>query len=153
VDSKQIPQDLRSLPSFWKRDSLHEPWQFYCPLCKTTRRLPERPRPNARHYFQVALTSAVFTLVTWPWFSWKGIVSFVPMWTIFEIIYRSRMRAALSCRNCGFDPYLFLIDVQKAKAEVDAYWRKKFADAGVPFPEPLSKQKTRQPSAPSRPNP
>ena len=45
------------------------------------------------------------------------------------------MRAALPCQQCGFDPYLFLIDEEWAKKEVEQHWRKKFADHGIPYPE------------------
>jgi hypothetical protein len=79
-------------------------------------------------------------MISWPWFGLKGVIWFVPLWTIFEVVYRMRVRAALRCRNCGFDPYLFLVDVQKAKTEVDAHWRKLFEEKGVPYPEKNSEK-------------
>jgi hypothetical protein len=93
-----------------------------------------RAKPATRHYFQVALTAVIFTLAAWPFFGVKGLVSFIPLWIGFELIYRTRARAALSCRNCGFDPYLFWVDAQRAKAEVQTHWKKKFLEAGIPFP-------------------
>jgi hypothetical protein len=73
-------------------------------------------------------------IATWKWMSWKGIVSFVPFWTIFELGYRWKMRAALGCPQCGFDPYLFLVDAKWARKEIEAHWRKKFAEKGIPYP-------------------
>ncbi|MFL5812764.1 MAG: hypothetical protein ACJ763_04250 [Bdellovibrionia bacterium] len=73
-------------------------------------------------------------LATWSWFEWKGIVSFFPLWSVFEVIYRARVRAALACDRCGFDPYLYLIDVPRAREVVENHWRKKFADKGIPYP-------------------
>jgi hypothetical protein len=84
---------------------------------------------------QIGLTAIVFMLATWSWFEWKGIVSFFPLWTLFEGIYRSRVRAALACDRCGFDPYLYLIDVPRAREVVENHWRKKFAEKGIPYPE------------------
>jgi hypothetical protein len=84
---------------------------------------------------QVGLTSIIFMLATWSWFEWKGIVSFLPLWTLFEVIYRARVRAALACGHCGFDPYLYLIDVPRAREVVENHWRKKFAEKGIPYPE------------------
>ena len=52
----------------------------------------------------------------------------------FEGYYRSRVRIALSCPHCGFDPYLYLTDVKRARQEIEAYWRKKFAEKGIPYP-------------------
>jgi len=84
---------------------------------------------------QIGLTAVVFMLATWNRFEWKGIVSFFPFWTLFEVIYRSRVRAALACSHCGFDPYLYLNDVPRAREVVENHWRKKFAEKGIPYPE------------------
>lgn len=110
-------------------------YKFFCPMCKVERKLPFKPQPGARHYAQVAITAVMFTLVTWPLFEWKGIVSFVPFWVIFESFYRIRVRAKVRCNDCGFDPFLHLVDVKKARAEVEEHWRKKFEEKGIPFPE------------------
>jgi hypothetical protein len=105
-------------------------WQFYCPHCRLARRLPYRSRPGgARHFAQVGITAAFFALVAWPVFGWKGILSAVPIWTLFETFYRARMRAALECENCGFDPYLYLTDVSKARDHVRAHWEKRLAES------------------------
>lgn len=132
---------------YW-RDKASASWSFICPLCASPRKLPCQPRPTLRHYVQIALTAAFFTLVTWSWFDWKGIVSFVPMWTVFEALYRGRVRAASHCPHCGFDPYLYLVDVKRARSEIEAHWRKKFAEKGIPYPEkPMDPEPPRSPSA------
>lgn len=110
-------------------------WRFYCPLCRVERRISMRPRPSVWHFFQLSLLSVVFTLAAWPWFSWKGLVSFLPFWTGFEIIFRLRLRASIPCSQCGFDPYLYLDNPERAKKEIDLYWRNKFAEKGIPYPE------------------
>jgi hypothetical protein len=73
-------------------------------------------------------------LATWRWFEWKGIVSFLPFWLVFEVFYRARVRAALSCDQCGFDPILYLVDVKRARREIEEHWKKKFAEKGIPYP-------------------
>ncbi len=120
--------------TFWKGKS-KDLWEFFCPFCKLKRRLPYRPQPGGfRQISQVVLTTALVTLASWPWFDWKGVVSFVPLWGVFEIIYRSRLRTALVCQNCGFDPYLYLTDVKKARTELEKTVRARYAEKGVPFP-------------------
>ena len=138
-DSRKIRAKL-SWKSLW-REKRTQYWSFYCPNCRSARRLPNRPRPALRHYLQIGMTASFFTLLCWHWFSWKGMVSFLPMWMIFETLHRARVRVALYCSNCGFDPYLYLNDVQSARKEVESYWRKKFSEKGIPYPEkndPLS---------------
>lgn len=123
----------RSLKSVWKEHP-HQVWGFYCPLCRAERRLPFRPSPGPRHYAQIGLTTVFLAVLTWPLFGWKGLVLFLPLWTVFEMVYRARARAHLHCSQCGFDPYLYLVDVKRARKEVELHWRKKFAEHGVPYP-------------------
>jgi hypothetical protein len=111
-------------------------WTFLCPFCGAPRRIPFRPQPGGwRQIGQVILTAWVMTGLTWPWLGWKGIVSVIPLWTAFEIFYRWRARGVLSCSLCGFDPYLFMIDEEWARREMETHWRQKFAEKGIPFPE------------------
>lgn len=107
-------------------------WKFFCPHCKIERRLPYRAQPGGfRQIFQVALTSAVFTIATSYWWQWKGVVVALPLWILFEVYYRIFVRSLLSCQNCGFDPYLFLRDHKLAKKEIEVYWSKKFEEHGI----------------------
>ena len=123
------------LKSLWRENS-SKVWSFFCPLCRVQRKVPYRSRPGGfRQYMQIGLTAAFFTLVTRKWFQWKGIVSFLPLWISFEVFYRTRMRAAVGCPQCGFDPYLYLVDIKRAHQEIESHWRKKFAEKGMPFPE------------------
>lgn len=110
-------------------------WSFYCPNCRAPRRVGIALRPQPMHYVQIALTAVFLTMVTWPWLAGKGWVSVFPLWVGFEAIYRVRARAQLHCDDCGFDPYLYLVDAQRAKTEIEAHWRKKFAERGIPYPE------------------
>ncbi len=120
--------------SLWK-DPKRQTWSFYCPQCRAARTIPCHPRPGTpKHFAQIALTAAFFMLLTWPWFTWKGIVSFVPFWLIFETIYRARVRVVVACPHCGFDPFLYLNDVKRARAEMETHWRKIFAAKGIPYP-------------------
>jgi hypothetical protein len=117
------------------QDRPDRPWKYYCPLCHVQRTLHQSaPKPTHRHYAQIALTTAVVMLALWPWTHWKGAVFFVPIWAVFELIFRVRTRAALICGSCGFDPTLYLIDPKKARADVEVFWRKKFAEKGIPYP-------------------
>jgi hypothetical protein len=124
----------REIKSYWQGKSKNH-WAFICPVCQSKRRLPMRPRPTDFHYFQLILTALFVMVLTWNWFTWKGAVSFFPLWILFEVLYRGQARLSLDCPQCGFDPSLHLIDAQRAKEEMEKYWRKKFAEKGIPFPD------------------
>lgn len=139
---------MDSLKTVWQDASSKDIWAFYCPQCKIPRRVPYRPKPAPKHYAQVVLTSVVFTLLTAGWFSWKGVVIFLPLWIGFEVVYRGRVRAALHCEQCGFDPVLYLVDVKRARREIEQHWKKKFEEKGIPYPPPKNEAvKTAQPKA------
>lgn len=122
--------------SIWDGKKKRDVWSFYCPLCACTRRVGGRPQPGGfKHIAQILITTAVFMIVTWPWFAWKGVVVVLPLWAFFEVFYRLRIRAALSCPNCGFDPFLYLRDRRRARQEVERHWRKIFEEKGIPYPE------------------
>jgi len=134
--------DLRSL---W-RQRHSRIWSFYCPQCRAPRRTPTHPDPSRpANYARIGLCALVFTISTWTWFSWKGLVSFVPFWAVFELVHRSRVRGLLACPHCGFDPYLYLVDVKLARREIEEHWKRKFAEHGIPFPQP--KHELLQPQA------
>ena len=116
--------------SAW-REASHKPWQFFCPFCGITRRLRMNPRPQPRHFVQVGVTSAFLTALAWPLFGIKGLVVFLPLWIGFEFLYRMRVRAEMSCNQCGFDPFLFLTDESRAKGEMAAFWGRKTQGSGA----------------------
>jgi hypothetical protein len=116
--------------------SRHKPYAFYCANCKSSRKLLLNPSPYSfQRFMQVALTSVFLMLVSWPLFGFRGLVFFVPSWAVFEVVYRARVRAEVKCPHCGFDPYLYMVDVQRARQQMEAHWRKKFEERGIPYPE------------------
>lgn len=124
-----------SKKAIWKSKST-EPFQFYCPVCKAERRIPCNPNPETlTHIVKVLITTAFTTLICWPLFSWKGLVSIFPIWTLFELYFRTNVRSKLMCPHCAFDPYLYLVDIKKARNEIEVHFRRKFEDLGIPYPE------------------
>jgi hypothetical protein len=96
------------------------------------------PRPGQPiHFAQVGITTLLLAIAVryfYPWIGWKALVSFVPLWIAFETIYRGRVRAHVTCGKCGFDPVLYLVDVEKTRAAIRDHWRKRFKEKGIPFP-------------------
>lgn len=110
-------------------------FHYYCPLCQVKRTAPLHPNVNQPiHFIRMSLTSLMFTLLAWPWFGWKGIVSFVPIWIIFEFYFRSKVKSSLECDVCGFDPFLYSQDLAKAKSNVQAKLKESYAKKGFEYP-------------------
>lgn len=103
-------------------------WVHYCPLCKVQSRSFYFPSPRARHYLALTVLSVTMAVFLFPYFDAKGVIFSLPIWMGFEFYYRSRARLHLICRQCGFDPYLYKMDVSLARQKVEAFWRKKQPD-------------------------
>jgi hypothetical protein len=125
----------RSVRSYLKNLELQK-YRFFCVSCKKERHLAPPARIGSPRFFvQIAITTAFCALLTWPWMGWKGALAFlIPVGLVFEAGYRLKMRASLVCPDCKFDPILYLVNRERAVAEVEAAWRKKFEEKGLTYP-------------------
>jgi hypothetical protein len=125
-----------TVKSIWKNIE-QKGFRFYCVGCQKERRLSAPAQVGSPQFFaHIVFTTLFFSLFTWPWMSWKGIVVFaLPVGLVFETFYRLKMRTALICPECTFDPMLYLVDREKAVRQVEQTWRKKFEEKGIPYPE------------------
>jgi hypothetical protein len=130
------PLDFVSVKQLYKK--IRTPgFKFYCVGCNRERRQSMPASIGSLPFFgHILITTAFLSLVTWPWLHWKGLFAFaVPVGLFFEAFYRIKMRAALVCPDCHFDPILYLSDRPKALQQVEEVWRLKFAEKNLPFPE------------------
>lgn len=95
--------------------------ECYCALCSTPRRLRYSRYLSLFNYFQILILALSFTAVSYPWLSWRGVMSFPVIWAIFEGIHKSLYRKDLKCPYCGFDPTWFKKDVKFARQKVEEF--------------------------------
>ncbi len=95
---------------------------FFCPLCKYHQSTSTIDRVQLKHHAQIAVFTAAITLLTYPIFGLNGIMLYLVFWAGFEFFYRLRKRQALICQSCGFDPFLYKQDVNKARKALRAHW-------------------------------
>jgi len=127
--------------SLWKKIE-ETGFKFYCVGCNRERRIhPPAKIGSALFFIQILLTAGTLTAATYPWLGLKGFAFFViPVGLGFEAFYRMKMRAALVCPDCEFDPILYLVDRKKAAHQVERVWRKKFEKMGYDYPEKNQKK-------------
>lgn len=110
-------------------------YDFLCPNCKAQRRWPfARIAAGKILLFQVGITALLCAALTYPWLNGKGIVVFIPIWLVAETIQRIRRRMVSQCPHCGFDPFLFVTDQDKAIQEIELHWKREFEKRGKPYP-------------------
>lgn len=127
---------MQANTSLWKKIEKNG-FKFFCVGCNRERRIhPPAIIGSTLFYIQIIITTAIFTMATYPWLGLKGFAFMViPVGIAFEVFYRIKMRAAMVCPDCEFDPILYLVDRKKATHQVEQVWRKKFEQRGFPYPE------------------
>lgn len=95
---------------------------FFCPLCHYHQSTNTIQRMKAKHHGQLGLLTAAIAFAAWPLFGVKGFFLYFFFWLVFEIGYRLRKRQALICQSCGFDPFLYKQDIQKARRALKQHW-------------------------------
>lgn len=98
---------------------------FFCPLCKYHQSTNTIKRFGWRNLAQLAIATITTTYLAFPIFGWKGISMFFVYMAGFEFFYRLRKRHALICTSCGFDPFLYKQDVQRARQALKTHWQKR----------------------------
>jgi hypothetical protein len=104
--------------------------ECFCALCRSPRKLRYSRHLTKLHYGQILILSLVFTAVTFPFFSWKGVMSLPIIWGLFESIHKSLYRKDLQCPYCGFDPKWYKKDVKLARQKVEEFL-KQYPDSPV----------------------
>ena len=134
---------MQTNASLWKKIE-KTGFKFYCVGCNRERRIhPPAIIGSSLFYVQILITTAILTLATYPWLGLKGFAFMViPVGIAFESFYRLKMRAAMVCPDCEFDPTLYLVDRKKATHQVELVWRKKFEQRGFPYPEKNQRKPT-----------
>jgi hypothetical protein len=95
---------------------------FFCPLCKYHQSTNTIQKVGLKHHAQIAIFTAALTGLCWPVFGFAGAFLYFVIWAAFEFGYRLRKRQALICESCGFDPFLYKQDVQRARAALKKHW-------------------------------
>jgi hypothetical protein len=131
------PKNSKSAIQQWMKQIENQGFRFFCVSCRRERRQAPPAKVGSPGFFlQVLIADSFFTFLFWPFMGAKGFLAFlIPVGMILETVYRLKMRSAMVCPDCKFDPILYLVDRQKAIRQVEEAWRKKFLEKGIPFPE------------------
>lgn len=103
--------------------SSHSRHNCYCAFCKTPRRIYKKRSISFVNLIASAMTALVFMLAMWHSFDPRVIVVFVVCLGISEVFVKIRWRLSIVCKQCGFDPVLYLkapdAAAQKVKFQLD----------------------------------
>lgn len=95
----------------------------YCAFCKSQRRIYRKKNISFINIIASALASVVLMFAIWQEYDPRVMIVFVVCLAISEVFIKIRWRLSVVCRQCGFDPILYIKDaelaVQKVKVQLD----------------------------------
>jgi hypothetical protein len=111
--------------------------QCYCAFCKTPRALTTKRRVSFMNLLGAALGAGVVMFAIWQQFDPRVLIIFVAMLAVAETFLQIRWRLNVICRECGFDPVLYLRDASKAADKVKIHLDRREQDSSSLFRAPL----------------
>ncbi|KYG64902.1 hypothetical protein AZI86_11935 [Bdellovibrio bacteriovorus] len=95
----------------------------YCAFCRSPRRIYRKKNISFANILASALASVVFMFAIWQQYDPRVFIVFVVCAAFAEVFVKIRWRLSVVCRQCGFDPVLYLkhpeVAAEKVKAQLD----------------------------------
>jgi len=100
----------------------------YCAFCKTPRVIFRKRKVNLFNFVAAIFGAAVAMYALWQQFDPRVVILFVAFLALGEAFVQVRWRLNLVCKECGFDPILYLRDPNKASEKVKNHLERRKQD-------------------------
>lgn len=111
--------------------------ECYCAFCKTKRKVYVKKRITLVNILASALVAGIIMLAVFHDWDPRFFIFFVIFLAISEVFIQVRWRISMICKQCGFDPVLYLKDVSKAADKVKVRLEARKQDPASLLAEPL----------------
>lgn len=109
----------------------------YCAFCKTPRQIYAKKRIGLINIFAAATGATLVMMAIFQEFDPRVFFIFVLFLAISETFVQLRWRLAIVCKECGFDPILYLKSHEKAAEKVKLHLEKRKGDPASLLKSPL----------------
>ena len=110
----------------------------YCAFCKTPRRIYRKKSISFMNIIASAMAAIVMMFILWQQLDPRAIVVFVVCLAISEVFVKIRWRLAVVCRQCGFDPVMYLKKPELALEKVKEQLVRRKEDPKYLLSKPLN---------------
>ena len=110
----------------------------YCAFCRTPRRIYKKRSIGFLNIFYAVISSLIVMYVYWGAFDPRVLMIVAVFLAITEIFIQIRWRLSVSCKQCGFDPVLYVKEPEKAAQKVSAHLQKRREDPKYLLAKPLN---------------
>jgi hypothetical protein len=119
--------------------------ECYCAFCKTPRKVYVEKSIRFRHLFWSFLLGSSLSFLIWREWNPRSLLFFVVGAMLAEIFVKIRWRIQIVCRNCGFDPVIYVKDPQRAAEIVKGFLDRRAEDPQYLLKAPLNLPKRKAP--------
>lgn len=116
----------------------HKRHNCFCALCKTPRRIYRKKNISFMNLLASALASVVLMFAIWQQYDPRVMIVFVVCLAISEVFVKIRWRLSVVCRQCGFDPVLYLKQPEAAAQKVKEQLETRKQDPKYLLAKPLN---------------
>jgi len=110
----------------------------YCAFCKSERVVYTKRRIDVFNVMAAILASGLTMMAIWQGFDPRVMLFFVGYIALAETFVQIRWRLNIICKNCGFDPVLYVKDSAKAADKVKLTLEKRKNDPTSILKAPLN---------------
>ena len=104
---------------------------FYCAFCRTPRRVSFQKHIGAFEILLSSVASIILMLLFFQKFDPRALGIFAVSLSLLEFLVQFKYRLALPCKQCGFDPLLYMKSKEKACAQVKEHLENRKNDPSV----------------------
>lgn len=110
----------------------------FCAFCRTPRRIYKKRNIGLLNIFYAAVSSLVVMYSFWGAFDPRVLMIFAVFLAMTEVFIQIRWRLSVSCKQCGFDPVLYIREPERAAQKVSAHLEKRRQDPKYLLSKPLN---------------
>lgn len=110
----------------------------FCAFCRVPRRVYKKRRLSFANVLATGLVSGTSMYAIWHGWNPRVFLIFLPLLLLSELFIQMRWRFAIVCKNCGFDPVLYVKSPEKAAARVKEFLEQTKADPNYLRTRPLN---------------
>ncbi|MBK9322772.1 MAG: hypothetical protein IPM97_07485 [Bdellovibrionaceae bacterium] len=110
----------------------------FCAFCRTPRRIYKRRNIGLINISYAALASVLVMYLIWKSFDPRVLMVFAVFLALTEVFIQLRWRMSVPCRQCGFDPVLYIKDQERAVEKVTLHLKSRKENPNNLLAKPLN---------------
>ncbi len=123
----------------------------YCAFCKTSRKVYAHKNLSLHEIFGLIFLGIIITYVFYKSFDPRGLMFVGLLLLTGEIFCQVKWRASMLCKNCGFDPVLYVRNPEDAGLKIKAFLEKRPYSVDHLLRPPIVLPRVKAPFSPKMP--